>query len=603
MAQERFAKIVCTIGPASIAEGIIEQMARAGMDVARLNFSHGTHGEHLQAIERIRSVEIKIGKPIAILQDLQGPKIRLGTFADGGAAMLRRGEAFVLTTETVPGTAERASISYGGFAQDVKAGDRVLIDDGRIALDVEDVRGEDVLCRVVTGGMVRDHKGVNLPSTTLRLPSLTEKDREDLVFGLRNGVDYVGVSFVRSAADLLEVREAINELRSDVQVVAKLERPEALGRLDEILNATAAVMVARGDLGVEVPLEEVPIAQKEILRKARLARTPVIVATQMLESMVTSLRPTRAEVSDVANAVLDGTDAVMLSAESATGAYPVEAVRVLDRIIRRTEAAFPPQTMGAPAAGRGVVPPGDLGLGLVRRPGAQGPRDRGLHPVGLHRAPHLPGPAAGADRRVHAQRARAAAAGPRLGHHPAADQVAELDRSDDNGHRGEHARGPVGALQRHPGDRGRRPPPGARHGQPAEAPPGRRAPVGGGAPARGARRRLRRGGRVMREVITSYFGVTLTPWKLVGYLGLALFTGRWLVQLYVSRSEGRPTVPRMFWYMSVVGSALLLAYFTWGKNDSVGILSNLFPGLIAVYNLYLDLRNGRPPARAGEGAR
>ena len=356
MAQERFAKIVCTIGPASIAEGIIEQMARAGMDVARLNFSHGTHGEHLQAIERIRSVEIKIGKPIAILQDLQGPKIRLGTFADGGAAMLRRGEAFVLTTETVLGTAERASISYGGFAQDVKAGDRVLIDDGRIALDVEDVRGEDVVCRVVTGGMVRDHKGVNLPSTTLHLPSLTEKDREDLVFGLRNGVDYVGVSFVRSAADLLEVREAINELRSDVQVVAKLERPEALGRLDEILNATAAVMVARGDLGVEVPLEEVPIAQKEILRKARLARTPVIVATQMLESMVTSLRPTRAEVSDVANAVLDGTDAVMLSAESATGAYPVEAVRVLDRIIRRTEAAFPPQTMAHPRRGEVSFP-------------------------------------------------------------------------------------------------------------------------------------------------------------------------------------------------------------------------------------------------------
>jgi len=356
MAQDRFAKIVCTIGPASIAEGIIEQMARAGMDVARLNFSHGTHGEHLQAIERIRSVEVRIGKPIAILQDLQGPKIRLGTFVGGGGVMLRRGDAFVLTTETVPGTAERASISYLGFAQDVKAGDSVLIDDGRIALDVEEVRGEDVLCRVTTGGMVKDHKGVNLPRTVVRLPILTEKDREDLHFGLKHGVDYVGVSFVRSAADLLEVREVINEFRSDVQVVAKLERPEALGRLDEILNATAAVMVARGDLGVEVPLEEVPIAQKEILRKARLARTPVIVATQMLESMVASLRPTRAEVSDVANAVLDGTDAVMLSAESATGAYPVEAVRVLDRIIRRTEAAFPPQTMDRPRRGEVSFP-------------------------------------------------------------------------------------------------------------------------------------------------------------------------------------------------------------------------------------------------------
>ncbi|HEX2481909.1 MAG TPA: pyruvate kinase [Methylomirabilota bacterium] len=355
MAQERFAKIVCTIGPASAAEGIIEQMARAGMDVARLNFSHGSHSEHRQAIERIRSVETRIGKPIAILQDLQGPKIRLGTFVDGGVA-LRRGDPFVLTTETVPGTAARASISYGGFAQDVKPGDRVLIDDGRIALEVEEVRGNDVTARVATGGMVKDHKGVNLPRTTLRLPALTEKDREDLAFGLRHGVDYVGVSFVRSAADLLEVREVINEFRSDVQVVAKLERPEAIGRLDEILNATAAVMVARGDLGVEVPLEDVPIAQKEILRRARLARTPVIVATQMLESMTTNQRPTRAEVSDVANAVLDGTDAVMLSAESAVGAYPVEAVRMLDRIIRRTEAAFPPQTMDRPRRGEVSFP-------------------------------------------------------------------------------------------------------------------------------------------------------------------------------------------------------------------------------------------------------
>ncbi len=355
MAEERFAKIVCTIGPASVPEGILEQMARAGMDVARLNFSHGTHGEHRQAIERIRSVEGRIGKPLAILQDLQGPKIRLGTFA-GGSAVLRRGELFVLTAAPLTGTAERASISYDGFARDVKPGDRVLIDDGRMALDVEEVRGEDVLCRVVTGGVVKDHKGVNLPRTAVRLPILTDKDREDLRFGLRHGVDYIGVSFVRSAADLLEVREVINEFRSDAQVVAKLERPEALGRLDEILNATAAVMVARGDLGVEMAIEEVPIAQKEILRKARLARTPVIVATQMLESMITNLRPTRAEVSDVANAVLDGTDAVMLSAESATGAYPVEAVRVLDRIIRRTEAAFPPQTMDRPRRGEVSFP-------------------------------------------------------------------------------------------------------------------------------------------------------------------------------------------------------------------------------------------------------
>ena len=344
MGQERLTKIVCTIGPASMAEGIIEQMVRAGMDVARLNFSHGTHAEHRQAIERIRSVEARVGKPLAILQDLQGPKIRLGAFA-AGSAMLRRSDRFTLTTEPCLGTSQRASISYPDLVQEVKPGDRVLIDDGRIAIDIEEIEGEEIHCRVVTGGFVRDHKGVNLPRTALRLGILTEKDREDLEFGLRHGVDYVGVSFVRSAADVLEVREVINEYRSDAQVVAKLERPEALGRLDEILAATTAVMVARGDLGVEVPLEEVPVAQKDIIRRARLARAPVIVATQMLESMVSAARPTRAEVSDVANAILDGTDAVMLSAESATGAYPVEAVRTLDRIIRHTEGAFPPASM------------------------------------------------------------------------------------------------------------------------------------------------------------------------------------------------------------------------------------------------------------------
>jgi pyruvate kinase len=353
--RERLTKIVCTLGPTSSGEGIIEQMARAGMDVARVNFSHGTQAEHAQAIERVRSVEGRIGRPIAILQDLQGPKIRLGVF-EGGSAVLRRGRDFVLTTSPVRGSAERASISYGGFSRDVKPGDRVLIDDGRISLEVQDVEGDDVVCRVENGGLVQDHKGVNLPRTAVRMGVLTEKDRDDLAFGLRHGVDYVGVSFVRSAADLLEVREFINEHRSDAQVVAKLERPEALGRLDEILAATSAVMVARGDLGVELPLEEVPIAQKEIIRKARLTRTPVIIATQMLESMISSPRPTRAEVSDVANAILDGTDAVMLSAESAAGAYPVESVKVLDRIIRRTEAALPPTSMDRPRRGEVSFP-------------------------------------------------------------------------------------------------------------------------------------------------------------------------------------------------------------------------------------------------------
>ena len=346
---------MCTIGPSSVGEGIIEQMVRAGMDVARLNFSHGTHAEHRLAIERLRAVEARTAKPVAILQDLQGPKIRLGLF-EGGSAVLRRGQTFTLSAEPTTGTGERASISYPGFAEDVRVGDRVLIDDGRIQMEVEKVEGADVLCRVEVGGVVRNHKGVNLPSTPVRMASMTDKDREDLTFGLSHGIDYVGVSFVRSAADLLEVREVINEYRSDAQVVAKLERPEALGRLDEILGATSAVMVARGDLGVELPLEDVPVAQKEIMRRARLARCPVIVATQMLESMIAAPRPTRAEVSDVANAILDGTDAVMLSAESATGAYPVEAVKTLDRIIRRTEGAFSPATMDRPRRGEVSFP-------------------------------------------------------------------------------------------------------------------------------------------------------------------------------------------------------------------------------------------------------
>lgn len=337
----RRTKIICTLGPASAAEGIIEQMARAGMDVARLNFSHGSHAEHGQAIERIRSVEARLGRPIAILQDLQGPKIRLGTF-EGGSALLRRGAEFVLTTRPVVGDPGRAAVSYEGLARAVKPGDRVLIDDGRIQLEVREAREEEVVCRVATGGLVRDHKGVNLPETALRLAPLTEKDREDLRFGLRHGVDYVAVSFVRSAADILEVREFINDNGSDAQVIAKLERPEALGRLEEILGAAGGVMVARGDLGVEMPLEEVPIVQKEVIKKARQARVPVIIATQMLESMVERPRPTRAEISDVANAIFDGTDAVMLSAESASGAYPVEAVRVLDRVLRRAEQAAPP---------------------------------------------------------------------------------------------------------------------------------------------------------------------------------------------------------------------------------------------------------------------
>jgi len=337
----RRTKIVCTIGPASSSPEVLDRLVAAGMDVARLNFSHGTHAEHAEVIRRIRAGEARWGRPIAILQDLQGPKIRLGTFGAGGGGRvdLEPGQRFTLSALPVPGTAERASVTHPEYLRQLRPGDQVWMDDGMIQLRVEAVTDTEVHCRVLAGGRVSDHKGISLQRVPLPVSCLTEKDREDLRFGVEHGVDFVAVSFVRSAADIIEARKFLHELGADVPLVAKLERQEALTNLPGILGLVDAVMVARGDLGVDVPLEEVPHIQKEVIRQARAAKVPVIVATQMLESMTRHIRPTRAEVADVTAAIFDGADAVMLSAETATGRYPVEAVTVMDRIARRAEQA------------------------------------------------------------------------------------------------------------------------------------------------------------------------------------------------------------------------------------------------------------------------
>src|SRR5437867_4630389 len=308
----RRTKIVCTIGPASSDTAELDRLVAAGLDVARVNFSHGTHDEHAEVIRRIREGEARWGRPVAILQDLQGPKIRLGTFGPGGGGRvdLEPGRPFTLCVRPVVGTVERASITHPEYLRDLRAGDEVWMDDGMIQLKVEATSADEVRCRVVVGGRISDHKGLSLPHVTLPVSCLTPKDREDLRFGLRHGVDYIAVSFVRSAADIDEVRAFLREEAADLPIVAKLERHEIVDNLPGILSKVDAVMVARGDLGVDVPLEDVPHIQKEIIRQARGAKVPVIVATQMLESMVTHLRPTRAEVSDVSTAIFDGADAL-----------------------------------------------------------------------------------------------------------------------------------------------------------------------------------------------------------------------------------------------------------------------------------------------------
>jgi len=345
----RRTKIVCTIGPASSSEERLEALMKAGMNVARLNFSHGTHDEHAQVITRIRIISERLHCPIAILQDLQGPKIRVGALKDGRPIKLVEGEQVTITTRPVAGEGSIIPTTYEQLPADVKPGDRILLDDGLMELRVLAANATDVHCQVIFGGLLKEHKGINLPGVAVSAPALTEKDCADLRFGLLQGVDYVALSFVRRAEDVRKARQLMSQYQSElagpdattaktVPLIVKLEKPDAIAHLDEILDMADGIMVARGDLGVEMSLEKVPLIQKRVIAKCNQLGLPVITATQMLESMVANPRPTRAEVTDVSNAILDGTDAVMLSAETAVGDYPIEAVQMMVRIALETEA-------------------------------------------------------------------------------------------------------------------------------------------------------------------------------------------------------------------------------------------------------------------------
>ena len=341
-------KIVCTIGPATSAESELTALVEAGMNVARLNFAHGDHAQHAAVLARIRAISERLDTPIAVLQDLGGPKVRIGTVA-GGSVTLDAGQLVVLTTEAVEGSPTRVSVSYENLPREVEAGDTLLLADGTIQLRVERVAGTEIHCRVVVGGRLSSRKGVNVPSGLSGLPLLGAKDLEDLRFGLDHDVDYVGVSFVRSAEDVHTAQAHIEGLGGTSRVIAKIETQAALDHFDAIADAADGIMIARGDLSLETPFARVPIVQKQLIAKARRRAKPVITATQMLYSMVSSPQPTRAEVSDVANAILDGSDAVMLSEETAVGEYPVRAVEVLSTIALETEGGRPPDALSLDA--------------------------------------------------------------------------------------------------------------------------------------------------------------------------------------------------------------------------------------------------------------
>lgn len=328
-------KIVATVGPASNNKEMLLALAREGVDVFRLNFSHGSYDDHQKVINFVREINAEHGFQIALLQDLQGPKIRVNEVEDG--TQIVRGQELVITTKQLKGNASIVSTSYEGLPKDVKAGDMILIDDGKIELKVKDVRGTDVVSEVIHGGYLKSRKGINLPFSKVSAPSLTEKDAQDLEFGLKNKVEWVALSFVRKAKDIEYLRSIIDKNQSNTRIVAKIEKPEALENIDAIVQATDALMVARGDLGVEILMEEVPMVQKMLVEKCNKYGKPVIVATQMMESMIENPRPTRAETNDVANAIIDGADAVMLSAETAAGKYPLEVIRSMVRTISSVE--------------------------------------------------------------------------------------------------------------------------------------------------------------------------------------------------------------------------------------------------------------------------
>ena len=330
-------KIICTMGPNTDDKNIMRELAKNGMDVARFNFSHGDHEEHLGRLEVLREVRKELDIPVAALLDTKGPEIRTGLLKDGKKVALKEGQTFTLTTRDVVGDDTITHINYNGLNEDVTAGNKILIDDGLIELDVVEVNGTDIVCKVVNGGELGEKKGVNVPNVKIKLPALTEKDKEDILFGIRQGFDFIAASFVRTADCIREIKEILEEHGSNMRVIAKIENAEGIENLDAIIEASDGIMVARGDMGVEIPAEKVPYIQKTIIRKCNEACKTVITATQMLDSMIRNPRPTRAEVTDVANAVYDGTDAVMLSGETAMGKYPVEALKMMATIVEDSE--------------------------------------------------------------------------------------------------------------------------------------------------------------------------------------------------------------------------------------------------------------------------
>ena len=332
----RKTKIICTIGPASESEERLKELMLAGMNVARFNFSHGTHEEQKVKLTRVIKVSNELGLPVATLLDTKGPEIRLKDF-EGGKAMLEAGQQFTLTTDEVMGTAEKASITYKNLKDDVKKGMTILIDDGKIEMTIEKITENDIVCRVINGGAVSNHKGINVPGAILSMPYISDVDRADITFCAQMGFDFLAASFARCKEDILEVRKILDEHKSKAKIIAKIENMQGIDNLDDILEVSDGIMVARGDMGVEIPLEEVPVIQKTMIKKAVAKGKHVITATQMLESMINNPRPTRAETADVANAIYDGTTAIMLSGESAAGKYPLEAVKTMARIAERTE--------------------------------------------------------------------------------------------------------------------------------------------------------------------------------------------------------------------------------------------------------------------------
>lgn len=331
-------KIICTMGPTTSDRKIVKKLAESGMDIARFNFSHGSHEEQKERMDMLKSVREEVGRPIAILLDTKGPEIRTGVLKNGQKVTLEEGQTFTLTTDEIEGDSSRVSITYDGLGEDVEIGKKILIDDGLIELEVKNITDTDIICTVINGGDLGQRKGVNVPNVPVRLPALTQKDREDIIFGVEQGVDFIAASFVRSAEGILEIKALLQECNAPyIPIIAKIENEEGIKNIDEILHCADGIMVARGDLGVEIPAQKLPYLQKWLIQKCNDNYKPVITATQMLDSMMRNPRPTRAEVTDVANAVFDGTDAVMLSGETANGKYPVEALNMMVEIVKDAE--------------------------------------------------------------------------------------------------------------------------------------------------------------------------------------------------------------------------------------------------------------------------